>query len=355
MLAMSFSLAACGGGDDKTPSSVEDNPPASSQQQETLSPDVSQPDNQDNDTPAPDTQQDGKDEQADVPVPTSGLPLNWPDNDYTKLVPAPDCGGKVLTSGEIGTLFAIELKWDMEQGLTYAQLLEDAGFGDDCVEKYEKQGYLDRTANGVNVQLMDLFGTTSLSIMPVPDDEPQQGGDPIDLSGFLGTKTGKFYSRFADGRMYMEYEMEMEGQVMTMISATDGDRSYSETRMGGTSVGVSIMIGEDMYTIDHASKMVIKMSLQADAQTIAGAVLEESDVDMGDLKTGTREIDGKTYDTEEWIVEGAASIFCFDGDDLAYIISSFEGQEAAMKIVEATDKVDDSLFEIPTDYTMMEL
>jgi len=185
--------------------------------------------------------------------------------------------------------------------------------------------------------------------------DTQQDGGTTDLSGYLGTKTGKFYSRFADGRMYMEYEMEMEGQTMTMISATDGDRTYSETRMGGTSMGVSIMIGEDMYTIDHASKMVIKMSLGADTQTIAGAVLEESDVDMGDYKTGTREIDGKTYDTEEWIVEGASSIMCFDGDDLAYMIGAFEGEEMIMKIVEVSDDVDDSLFEIPDDYTVMEM
>jgi len=353
-LMMVLSLAACGGGEEK-PSRSNDDSPASGQQQETPSPDVSQPDDKDNGTPAPDTQQDGKDEQADVPVPTTGLPLDWPDNDYTKLVPAPDCGGKVLTSGEIGTMFTIELKWDMEQGLTYAQLLEDAGFGDDCVEKYEKQGYLDRTANGVNVQLMDLFGTTSLSIMPVPDDESQQGGESVDLSSFLGTRVGKFYSRFADGRMYMEYEMEMEGQVMSVISASNGDRTYSETKMGGASLGVNIMVGEEMYTIDHASKMVIKMFLGASAQNIAGAVLEESDVDMGTFTTGTREIDGKTYDTEELIVEGATAIYCFDGDDLAYIISSFEGQEAVMKIVKTTDKVDDSLFEIPEDYTLMEL
>ena len=110
-----------------------------------------------------------------------------------------------------------------------------------------------------------------------------------------------------------------------------------------------------MYVIDHAGKMVIKMGLQADAQTIAGTVLEESDVNMGDLKTGTREIDGKTYDTEEWIVDGAASIMCFDGDDLAYMIGAFEGEEMVMKIVEATDKVDESLFEIPTDYALMEM
>ena len=348
-LALMLSLAACGG--EKAPSD-EEKTPSSSQQQEQNTPDPA---------PAPDDpdsskdESSGEDEQKDVPVPTTGLPLNWTENDHTKLVPAPDCGGKVLTSGEIGELFAIELKWDIEQGLTYAQLLEDAGFGDDCVEKYEQYGYIDRTANGVNVQLLDVFGAASLSIMPVPDSDTQQGDDPIDLSGFLGTKTGKFYSRFADGRMYMEYEMEMEGQIISVISASDGDRTYSETKMDGASLGVNIMVGEDMYTIDHASKMVIKMSLQANAQTIAGAVLEESDVDMGGFKIGTREIDGKTYDTEELIVDGASAIYCFDGDDLAYIISSFEGQEAVMKIVEATDKVDDSLFVIPEDYTVMEI
>ena len=186
-------------------------------------------------------------------------------------------------------------------------------------------------------------------------DTNAQGDDTADLSGYSATKTGKFYSQFADGRMYMEYETEMDGQKMTVISAADGEKIYSESRIDGMSMGVSIMDGEDMYTIDHASKMVIKMSLGADAQTIAGAVLEESDVDMGDYKTGTREIDGKTYETEEWVVEGASSILCFDGDELSYMIGAFEGEEMVMKIIEVSDSVDDSLFELPADYTVIEM
>ncbi len=193
---------------------------------------------------------------------------------------------------------------------------------------------------------------------PEPDaqqvDEPQ-GGDAIDLSGFAGTKTGKFYSQFANGRMYMEYETPVEGQTMSATTATDGERVYSETKMDGVSAGVSLMIGEDMYIIDHASELILKMSLGSDAQTIAGAVLEESDVSMDELKTGTREIDGKTYDTEEWVVEGASSIMCFDGNNLAYIIGSIEGTEMVMKILKTSDKVDDSLFEIPNGYTVMEM
>ena len=107
--------------------------------------------------------------QTEEVIPTEGTPLGWPENDYTKLVPTPTCGGKVLSSGEIGTLFAVEVKWTMEQGLVYAQQLADAGFGDDCAEIYEKHGYIDRTANGINVQLLDLFGMASVSIMPVEE------------------------------------------------------------------------------------------------------------------------------------------------------------------------------------------
>ena len=190
------------------------------------------------------------------------------------------------------------------------------------------------------------------------DEQQQEQQPPADipeeLEGYLATKTGKFYSQFA-GKMYMEYEMEMEGQKLTMITATSGDKSYSETIIGGVSTGVSIMDGETMYVIDHASKMVIKMGLQADVQTIAGTIVEESDVNMGELKEGTRKIDGKTYETEEWIIDGGASIMCFDGDDLVYMIGAFEGEEAVMKIIEASDKVDEKLFEIPDNYQMMEM
>ena len=190
------------------------------------------------------------------------------------------------------------------------------------------------------------------------DEQQQEQQPPADipeeLEGYLATKTGKFYSQFA-GKMYMEYEMEMEGQKLTMITATSGDKSYSETIIGGVSTGVSIIDGETMYVIDHASKMVIKMGLQADAQTIAGTIVEESDVDMGELKEGTRKIDGKTYETEEWIIDGGASIMCFDGDDLVYMIGAVEGEEAVMKIIEASDKVDEKLFEIPDNYQMMEM
>lgn len=158
---MVFSLAACDLGSTEDPN--KDNPGAS--QTEDQGGEEKQAKES---TPSSSGQSEdaGSNEEE---IPTTGTPIGWPDNEYTKLVPTPDSGGKVLTSGEIGTLFAIELKWSMDQGLAYVQQLQDAGFGDDCVEKYQKLGTLDRTVNGVNVQVLDLFGVTSVSIMKVEE------------------------------------------------------------------------------------------------------------------------------------------------------------------------------------------
>jgi len=177
ILMMVFCFAACGGDEPAADEGGQD-----SQQQEQQPADTGEqqdePEQQPQDADEPEQQeapeqqqpQDAEEpEQADEDIPTEGKPLDWPENDYTALVPVPDEGGKVLAADEIGTLFAVDLDWEMEKGIAYAQKLQDAGFGEDCVEKYEQYGYIDRTANGVNVQLLDMFGKTSISIMPAEE------------------------------------------------------------------------------------------------------------------------------------------------------------------------------------------
>jgi len=77
----------------------------------------------------------------------------------------PTVGGKVLKADSIGTMFTIDLDWTMEQGTTYAGQLAEAGFGEDAAEKFAQQGYIDRTANGVNVQLLEIGGKVNISMM----------------------------------------------------------------------------------------------------------------------------------------------------------------------------------------------
>ena len=151
-LVMVFVFAACGG-KAETPSIEEPVTEQTEAQTEEAAREIE-------DTPV-----SNGEETPEEAVPTTGTPLGWPDNAYTQLVPTPNAGGKVLAANEIGALFSVELEWTMEQGLVYARQLADAGFGEDCAEKYETYGYIDRTANGVNVQLLDLFGVASISIM----------------------------------------------------------------------------------------------------------------------------------------------------------------------------------------------
>ncbi len=173
-----------------------------------------------------------------------------------------------------------------------------------------------------------------------------------ELTGWLTTKTGRFYSQFTDG-LYMEYETSYEGMEMHVITASKGDKSYTQNTVNGTSVAVSVMDGKDLYTIDHASKTVIKMTLDTTAQNMTNTLFEEKSIDPAKLIEGTREIDGVTYDTEEWVIDGAKSILCFDGDDLAYIVGVAEGEEITMRIVDISDNVNEGLFVIPSNYEII--
>ncbi len=167
-LLLVFSFVACGTDEPADDPVQQEQQQPDEQQENEGSEEAGQQDEQQPEQQTPDDTQSDE-SQSDENIPTSGKPLDWPENDYTALVPMPDEGGKVLAANEIGTLFSVELNWEMEKGIAYARKLQDAGFGEDCVEKYEQYGYIDRTANGVNVQLLDLFGQTSISIMLVEE------------------------------------------------------------------------------------------------------------------------------------------------------------------------------------------
>jgi len=288
-----------------------------------------------------------------------------------------------LAHNEKADYSKVEAEWVYENGIFFTRLYNqknesfpDGYWGATYVDRDMKTGYFDLvfTSGGKIVAVMTiqvfeedgLQNYTDAELIALNDgtataetvkeqaatekEQPKAEGG-MDLAGFMGTKTGKFYSQFTDEKMYMKYETVMDGMTMTVISATKGDKVYSESIVDGVSSGVTIMDGEKMYVIDHASKMIITMALNTDAMTIANTIVEESDVDMGDLVKGTKEIDGKKYDTEEWLVEGESAVMCFDGNDLKYMISTIDGMEMVIKVVEISNKVDDKLFELPNGYT----
>lgn len=206
----------------------------------------------------------------------------------------------------------------------------------------------DDTATGGDRQVQQ--GTQA----ETPDDK-KENNETVSISGYLGTKTGKFYSAFINGAIKMDYEMEVNGEVIRMVSATKGDKGYTENYVDGRLTACSVIDGKDMYIIDHSSKMIIKMALQEDLLTVANTVVTEEDIDMTQLEKGSREIDGKKYDTESWIMEGDKVTMCFDGNNLKYIITDPGTGEAVIKILDYSTTVDDSLFTVPTGYTVLDM
>jgi len=78
---------------------------------------------------------------------------------------------------------------------------------------------------------------------------------------------------------------------------------------------------------------------------ISGMTEEEAAAAISDI-----DVNGKTYLCEEFTVDGATAKYCFDGNDLKYIITNPDGTEAFLEILSYSKDVDESLFEIPTDY-----
>ena len=76
-----------------------------------------------------------------------------------------------------------------------------------------------------------------------------------------------------------------------------------------------------------------------------------------EYKTGKESIDGKEYDYEEYYdsENEITERYYFDGNELKYVKSiDSDGEEQIMKVLKLSSEVDDSVFDIPSDYKLIE-
>lgn len=172
-------------------------------------------------------------------------------------------------------------------------------------------------------------------------------------SKWLSTRTGKYYSQFKDGSMYMEYETEIDGTMTKVVTATKGNKTYLETPVEGEKM-VMIINDQIAYVIMHSQKQAMKAKLSDVSKNNIDVVMNEADANLESLNTGKREVEGKTYDSETWSeADGSKTTLCFEGDNLVYIINEFEGKSVTVKILKSSSQVDESLFEIPKGYQII--
>ena len=181
----------------------------------------------------------------------------------------------------------------------------------------------------------------------VENQEQQQEEIPA-----ASTKTLAYFQKFLSGGEYtMEMKTTAEGMEMTMKSAYKGDMIYSESEYAGQK---SIMVMKDgyQYIIDHSSKTVMKMQV-VDNSAVMDMFADEAANYETAVASGETEYNGKTYDYEEFTVEGETVQYLFDGNDLKIMKANVMGTESVVEIISLEKGADEKLFEIPEDYQMI--
>lgn len=202
--------------------------------------------------------------------------------------------------------------------------------------------------------LLVLAMTTALFMTACGGGSESSGGDSgeVAVTETASTKTLAYFNEFVSGGAYtMEMKAEYSGVTTTMTSAVKDGMLYSKSEMDGVT---SIMIMKDdvQYLLDPSSKTCMKMSV-LDNSAVEMFAEEAANYETA-VNAGQEEINGKTYDYEEFDVEGTSVKYCFDGNELKYILTSMEGEEYIAEILSMESGADASLFEVPKDYNVIE-
>ena len=185
--------------------------------------------------------------------------------------------------------------------------------------------------------------------------EPEQKEAEAVVEDVFGTKTMTYFHKYMlDGAYTMESRYEMDGMTVESFSAVDGNLMYTRTKMDGME-SIMILLEDAQYILDPASKIAIKMSIGAEGGGLDMQAMfaeEEANYEVA-VSTGDVEVNGKTYFYEAFNVEDVDVKYCFEGDDMKYILTEMEGMTITMEIVSMEKGADASLFVLPGGYEVM--
>lgn len=164
----------------------------------------------------------------------------------------------------------------------------------------------------------------------------------------LGAKLSTVYADMMKNNKYlMKYKMtsNFEGESIEIEAtvATSGDNMAVTSIAKGIKTTI-ISKGNKTYMVDHSEKMVIEIP-QGSAQKNA----KENEIETDGLTyVSSGAEDGLNY--EKYSTTNGVIKYYFDGKKLVKIAVEIEGQTSVMNILEMSNNVSDSMFEIPSDY-----
>lgn len=145
-----------------------------------------------------------------------------------------------------------------------------------------------------------------------------------------------------------------------MYYAKNQDKAYTSTIYNGSTSNYIIRDGNSYLLMEDTKKYYTYSNNTIDLKLISETLETAKELQY---QTGTEEIEGKNYEYEEYPLltdiamgdfteetNNTKTRFYFQGDKLVYIKTIEEGKQELLK-VETSYKVDNEIFEIPSDYT----
>ncbi len=177
-------------------------------------------------------------------------------------------------------------------------------------------------------------------------------------------KTSKAYNALNNVFSGNDYIISLEGELddeeglETITMAKKGENLY--TAISSASQNVTIMYKDNTtYIISDDEKMYMTSEGKDDSvfgeDTMIISKENLQQIYNRDFQTGKETIDEIECDYEEYkLDDGTTEKYYFSGDEIKYIKLVYEdGTEETMEVKELSSEVDDSLFEIPSDYTLV--
>ena len=186
-------------------------------------------------------------------------------------------------------------------------------------------------------------------------NDPEQPGTPEKPSDEETPESGavseKFFNMFQGGKYRMKARMDVDGSGLAVLEVyVDGDLMATEMEMMGMQMR-TVLSNNTSYTIMDDQKMVMIMEMPEEQET--GAI-ETDGMEM--TGSGTDEFCGKTLSYEEYAnADGMKVQYFLDGSDLAGVRTVTEDGVIDVEILELDKNVPASVFEIPSDYEMLDM
>jgi len=164
----------------------------------------------------------------------------------------------------------------------------------------------------------------------------------------LGAKLSTVYADMMKNNKYlMKYKMtsKLEGQSMEIEAtvAVSGDNSAMTSIANGMKTSI-ISKGNKTYMVDHSEKTILEMPQGNAAEDAKDNEIETDGLTY--MSSGVE--DGLTY--EKYSTTDGILKYYFDGKKLVKITFESQGQTMVMNIIEMSNNVSDSMFELPANY-----